>query len=1135
MKTKPSTFLARTACVLLACGGSAAAQHIPDPNDPVILPTDAEVEQFVKNIRESNLRLLARDPDGWDDLDVMIWKSYDKNYKFEPGNKTKDTDGDGMSDYEEMLVNRNPTYKEPIYTKEQLIEQVRQSRRQSIAAQRKGLADLMPRITAGLQRAAQGRPLPARVTEVANREADAVAERERKLDLAEAFMTQHEARRMKAMKGITPEVRKVLNEAGITSVSGVSSGGLELVGPDNATVAASSQTNALWPGGTSTLPDVTGYSAVEARWRRMGIWEAGGGVLATHAAFQFTPPLPAPQVSLSRVVQVDNPVAEGLGIFSDHGTQVAGVMGAGVANLTARGMAYEGRLLAYGSVNDTAEMMAAAATGMTVSNHSYSFRYGWLRSGGVSYWLGRAAAGEDPRFGLYAGQSREIDLVANENENYLSCWSSGNEAGWADAGPVNTTTGQLPTTLSYSRIHDDDGDGIFNIATSQTALHPSDAGAPLPGSVTGTTGSAGTTNWPIGIGLRTLKASATAKNNLVVGNADDLPSGYVNAAGVAISYSSSRGPTDDGRIKPDLVANGTTVTSTAYRLGTAATLANSSFESPFIPTSGGEVTGVTGWTSEPAGSANVKTLYLNKFASNLSQVARINTSGTRIFIDVPAITLTANQQNVLIVSVGNLAAATLAGNQTRISAFVNGFATQLATATVNASTFVIDQTDPSGTIPGTFSDVGLSIAIGATPPTGVVRIVLENAGTGPCFFDNVRWNNVPLNSYTDGVVNTPSAPVSGTSFSTPAVTGALNLLQVLNDTMSGEPLSATTWKTFLTHTADDADRLPAFYANALTAGGAEILYPGPDPYYGNGILNTNRAANHLRAHLASSARRTFIQQHCLHTGCVVDIPFTVVAGTTEAKFSTGWNDPAFQNIPIAAVDQGLPAVGPTDPPNPTASMLMNDVDMRVLRVDALGNVLQTYSPYRLDAANPRNPATMGDNSADNSEQIVITNPPAGTYIARLSHKTVGAAYVVNSSSGTLRRLAKLVPGHPQYSPTIPRFEVIFGGSQKFSLIASGVVERPSDAFKATNISRATTPTQSFTVIDWQSIRGIRYEAERSTDLAVWTKLTNAEVGIATNPSQTWLSAAADDGSETVTVVQPVSSTRYFFRIREAGL
>lgn len=55
----------------------------------------------------------------------------------------------------------------------------------------------------------------------------------------------------------------------------------------------------------------------------------------------------------------------------------------------------------------------------------------------------------------------------------------------------------------------------------------------------------------------TLWVPSTAKNSLTVGNV--LKNTYTGPASVRLNESSSRGPTDDGRIKPDLVAPGTNI------------------------------------------------------------------------------------------------------------------------------------------------------------------------------------------------------------------------------------------------------------------------------------------------------------------------------------------------------------------------------------------------------------------------------------------------------------------------------------------------------------------------------------------------------------------------------------------------
>ena len=105
---------------------------LPAPEDPVDLPTDEEVARHVAERRAAWLKYLQHDPDGWDDLWVLIQKSYDRNYQFDPGDKTKDTDRDGFSDYEEMLRCRDATRREPAYTKARQIELIREARRQAI-------------------------------------------------------------------------------------------------------------------------------------------------------------------------------------------------------------------------------------------------------------------------------------------------------------------------------------------------------------------------------------------------------------------------------------------------------------------------------------------------------------------------------------------------------------------------------------------------------------------------------------------------------------------------------------------------------------------------------------------------------------------------------------------------------------------------------------------------------------------------------------------------------------------------------------------------------------------------------------------------------------------------------------------
>lgn len=86
-------------------------------------------------------------------------------------------------------------------------------------------------------------------------------------------------------------------------------------------------------------------------------------------------------------------------------------------------------------------------------------------------------------------------------------------------------------------------------------------------------------------GFDKLTADKLAKNSLLVANAEDAT---VNSAGtlvapVVINSSSSQGPADDGRIKPDIAGNGTTVTSsTGGSDSSTGVLSGTSMSSPNV-------------------------------------------------------------------------------------------------------------------------------------------------------------------------------------------------------------------------------------------------------------------------------------------------------------------------------------------------------------------------------------------------------------------------------------------------------------------------------------------------------------------------------------------------------------------------
>jgi Subtilase family/FlgD Ig-like domain len=263
---------------------------------------------------------------------------------------------------------------------------------------------------------------------------------------------------------------------------------------DNEDAAATVSTDKVWPGGGF------GFSLEGAHTTlgHLGIWD-GGAVRTSHQEFG------------GRAVQGDSP-----GSTSSHSTHVAGTMiAAGVAN-GAQGMSPKAELECYDWNSDSAEMASAAAGGMWLSNHSYGYVTGWYFDGADDYWYGdlSISSTEDYGFGFYSSLSRDWDLVAYNAPNYLICKSAGNDRN--DTG-------------SGGHYHYDGG-WVWS-----TDSHPSDGGT---------------------LGYDSISWVGVTKNILTVGAVDDLPGGYSAPGGVIMSSFSGWGPTDDGRIKPDVVANG---------------------------------------------------------------------------------------------------------------------------------------------------------------------------------------------------------------------------------------------------------------------------------------------------------------------------------------------------------------------------------------------------------------------------------------------------------------------------------------------------------------------------------------------------------------------------------------------------
>jgi hypothetical protein len=242
------------------------------------------------------------------------------------------------------------------------------------------------------------------------------------------------------------------------------------------------------------------YPSLAGEGMEINLWD-GGAVLTTHQEFQNGPG--------ARVVMRDTELP-----LSNHSTHIAGTMIATGINEDARGMAGKATIKGWDLNDDIAEMASSAADGIVLSNHSYGPLRGWYYNTDNEswYWYGDPAISpvEDYEFGLYDQVSADLDFIAWNAPDYLIVKSAGNDRNDTPTSSfVHYVWSGTWTLVNVEREPDGGTDGF-------------DCLSPM----------------------------AVAKNVLTVGAVDDAK---------AMTAFSAYGPTDDGRIKPDVVANGYSV------------------------------------------------------------------------------------------------------------------------------------------------------------------------------------------------------------------------------------------------------------------------------------------------------------------------------------------------------------------------------------------------------------------------------------------------------------------------------------------------------------------------------------------------------------------------------------------------
>jgi hypothetical protein len=245
----------------------------------------------------------------------------------------------------------------------------------------------------------------------------------------------------------------------------------------------------------------------------VGIWDEGS-VRATHRELA------------GRVTVMDNAAV------GAHATHVGGIIAASGVTPSAKGMAPAVNIASYDWNSDLSEMTAAGVSypcepgKIQISNHSYGLITGWQSTGTSPKWRWygskTTASSFDGNFGKYNTPARDVDNVANSLPYYQIVVSAGNDRDHNPAsGESVALSSSTATNVSYNSALHPPGDGVYRN------------------------------------GYDTLNSYAVAKNVLTIGSVRDaVTSGARDPSKAYMETYSSWGPTDDGRIKPDLVANG---------------------------------------------------------------------------------------------------------------------------------------------------------------------------------------------------------------------------------------------------------------------------------------------------------------------------------------------------------------------------------------------------------------------------------------------------------------------------------------------------------------------------------------------------------------------------------------------------
>ena len=233
-------------------------------------------------------------------------------------------------------------------------------------------------------------------------------------------------------------------------------------------------------------------------------------------------------------------------------------------------------------------------------------------------------------------------------------------------------------------------------------------------------------------------------------------------------------------------------------------------------------------------------------------------------------------------------------------------------------------------------------------PTDDGRIKPDLVAHGKNVFSSMDVSNNTYGYYT------------GTSSATAGVTGGVTLIQEYWKSKFADPMWSSTVRALLIHNADEIDER------------------GPDYRNGWGVVNLEKAATTIK----NRGTTSIIREDVLTNNGVIRLNLAA-SGQEDLKVTIAWTDPAGDVVPINPV-MPLPSL------NETAPKLKNDIDIRLVRLDANGTSTTILDPSIGTANNnvllpwimrqeigTNTVATLaakaerGDNARDNVEKIEV--------------------------------------------------------------------------------------------------------------------------------------------------------------------